>query len=276
MENAAAKGRIFFKGSKTYFTSSLFFPPDVRNDVFTLYAFLRVVDDLVDSTPQKSDEFYEMRRLWDHATAGISSENPIIDDFVALSEHRGFEKEWTKAFFHSMELDLRKKEYNSLQETLEYVYGSAEVIGLYLMRIMNLPKEATHPARMLGRSMQYINFIRDIAEDNGLGRRYLPLRDSSLTSLLPEEAAKKPDAFCKFIKEELDRQQSWQRDAERGFSFLPRRYRIPVATASDMYRWTAETIRRDPFIVYRRKVKPSRVRILLSILKHFLHTGEKS
>jgi len=274
MENAAIKHRIFFRGSTTYFTSSLFFPPEVRADVFTLYAFLRVADDLVDSVPQKADEFYEMRRLWDHATAGISSDDPVIDDFVALSERRGFRREWTEAFFHSMELDLRKKEYNSLPETLEYVHGSAEVIGLYMMRIMGLPSRAEHPARMLGRSMQYINFIRDIAEDTRLGRRYLPLRDSPLTSLLPEEAARKPEAFRKFIGEELDRQQAWQRDAERGFDFLPRRYRIPVATASDMYRWTADAIRRDPFVVYRRKVKPSRLRIVLAIIRRFLTSGD--
>ncbi len=274
MDHASSKERIFFEGSKTYFTSSLFFPRTVRNDVFTLYAFLRVIDDLVDSVPQKSDEFYEMRRLWNHATAGVPSGNPLIDDFVSLSDRRAFKKEWTEAFFHSMELDLRKREYNSLSETLEYVYGSAEVIGLYLIRIMELPDTATHPARMLGRSMQYINFIRDIAEDNALGRRYLPLRDSPLTSLLPQEAARKPDAFRIFINEELDRQQSWQHDAERGFPLLPRRYRIPVATASDMYRWTAETIRRDPFVVYRYKVKPSRVRILFTIFRHFLIAGD--
>jgi len=276
MEHAALKNRIFFRGSVTYFTTSIFFPPGVRNDVFTLYAFLRTIDDLVDCIPQKADEFYEMRRLWSHAAAGIPSENPIIDDFVTLAERCRFRREWTEAFFRSMELDLRKKEYNSLGETLEYVYGSAEVIGLFLMRIMDVPDEGTHAARMLGRSMQYINFIRDIADDNALGRRYLPLRDSPLTSLLPEEAARKPDAFRKFIAEEIDRQQAWQRDAERGFPLLPRRYRIPVVTAAAMYQWTAEIIRRDPFVVFRRKVKPSRGRILLALVKQFFIGGSNA
>ncbi|HNT27077.1 MAG TPA: phytoene/squalene synthase family protein [bacterium] len=269
MAHNATKGKIFLKGSKTYFTSSIFFPPQVRADVFTLYAFLRVADDLVDCIPQRADEFYEMRRKWRIACTGTPAHDPVIDDFVALAERIGFEPEWTEAFFHSMELDLAKKEYNTLPETLEYVYGSAEVIGLYMMCIMGLPPESEHPARMLGRAMQYINFIRDINEDIGLGRRYLPLRDSLLTSLLPDETHKKPDAFRRFITEEIERYLGWQKEAEAGFCYLPRRYRIPVATASDMYAWTAATIRRDPFVVYERKVKPSRLRIVANIIRRF-------
>lgn len=269
MTNTALKGKIFLKGSKTYFTSSIFFPPQVREDVFTLYAFLRVADDLVDCVPQRADEFYEMRRKWRDAEAGTPANDPVIDDLVALAKRVGFQQEWTEAFFHSMELDLIKKEYNDLSETLEYVYGSAEVIGLYMMRIMGLPDESEHPARMLGRAMQYINFIRDINEDIGLGRRYLPLRDSMLTSLAPDETRKKPDAFRRFVSEEIERYLGWQKEAEAGFCYLPRRYRIPVATASDMYAWTAATIRHDPFVVYERKVKPSRLRIVANIIRRF-------
>ncbi len=269
MTRGHSKSRIFLKGSKTYFTSSIFFPPQVRDDVFTLYAFLRVADDLVDCIPQRADDFFNMRQFWRNAELGTPANDPVIDDFVELAARVGFQQEWTEAFFHSMELDLIKKEYNALPETLEYVYGSAEVIGLYMMRIMGLPDEAEHPARMLGRAMQYINFIRDINEDIGLGRRYLPLRDSALTSLLPEETHKKPDAFRRFVAEELERYLGWQKEAEAGFCHLPRRYRIPVATASDMYAWTARTIRRDPFVVYRRKVKPSRLRIVFNIIRRF-------
>lgn len=276
MDHALVKGKIFRKGSKTYFTSSIFFPAQVRADVFTLYAFLRVADDLVDNIPQQADEFYEMRRKWRAAELGTPAGDPVIDDFVELARRVGFRQEWTEAFFHSMELDLVKKEYNTLSETLEYVYGSAEVIGLYMMRIMDLPDESEHPARMLGRAMQYINFIRDIHEDIGLGRRYLPLRDSVLTSLDPMETRRKPDAFRRFIAEEIERYLGWQKEAEAGFCHLPRRYRIPVATASDMYAWTARTIRKNPFIIYERKVKPSRLRIIGRIIRRFAAIRECS
>ena len=70
-----------------------------------------------------------------------------------------------RVFLGSMAADLTRRFYRTEAETLEYVYGSAEVIGLFMARIMRLPEEALPAARMLGRAMQFINFIRDAAED---------------------------------------------------------------------------------------------------------------
>src|SRR6056297_3937029 len=151
--------QTFKSGSKTYFNSSRFFPADVRRDVFYLYAFVRKADNFVDEVPQDPDGFYRFCDSYRRAleqTDG-STGDPIIDRFVELHWRRGFDPAWTEAFLGSMEKDLFKKEYNSLQETLDYIYGSAEVIGLYMSRIMQLPPVADYPARMLGRAMQYIN-----------------------------------------------------------------------------------------------------------------------
>ena len=89
-------------------------------------------------------------------------------------------------------MDIKKKEYNSLEETLEYIYGSAEVIGFFMAKIIGLSDESLYYAGRLGRSMQYINFIRDIEEDNNLGRRYLVIIEP-LRSLKFEEARLKKD-----------------------------------------------------------------------------------
>ena len=58
----------------------------------------------------------------------------------------------------------------------------------------------------------------------------------------------------------------WQTEARKGYRFIPRRYRIPIKTASDMYSWTASRIARDPFVVFRRQVKPAKGRVILSAL----------
>jgi phytoene synthase len=86
-----------------------------------------------------------------------------------------------------MQMDIDKREYKTLDDTLEYIYGSAEVIGLFMAQIMGLPEEAHDFAKMQGRAMQFINFIRDIDEDITLGRRYFPtqdLKEFSLANLL--------------------------------------------------------------------------------------------
>ncbi|WP_276308956.1 phytoene/squalene synthase family protein [Sphaerochaeta halotolerans] len=123
---------------------------------------------------------------------------------------------------------------------------------------------------MLGRAMQYINFIRDIAEDNGLGRRYLPLLDTPLEALSEKEAKKNPEAFSAFIRREIERYQGWQKEAAKGYSYIPRRYRIPIMTATDMYCWTASQIAKDPFIVFESQVKPPKFRILRKGVAHLL------
>jgi phytoene synthase len=151
-----------------------------------------------------------------------------------------------------MEQDLQKTTYQTVQQTEQYMYGSAEVVGLMMARILALPDDAYHYARLLGKAMQYINFIRDIEEDILLGRTYLPQEDLQkfdLDLLSEEEAYKKPDAFCAFIDYQIERYTTWQSEAEEGFSVIPRRYRIPIQTASNMYRWTASEIGKDPFVV---------------------------
>ncbi|MFP4330349.1 MAG: phytoene/squalene synthase family protein [Alkalispirochaetaceae bacterium] len=260
----------FKTGSKTYFNSSVFFPRDVRDDVFVLYGFVRVADNYVDQIPQDAEGFREFCRAYRGAVRGVPSGRVIIDSYVELSERHGFPQGWTDAFLASMEMDLTKKEHRTLEESLEYIYGSAEVVGLFMSKILGLPEDAYPAAQMLGRAMQFINFIRDIAEDNQLGRIYLPLGESSLEDLSLQSAEASPEEFRSFISRQLDRYRQWQQEAERGYRYIPKRYLVPIKTAGDMYNWTAEIIATDPFIVYRRKVKPRRGRILAQVLRNAL------
>lgn len=262
---------VFRNGSRTYFYSSVFFPPAIRKDVYALYAFVRVADDFVDSRPQDPEGFYEFRRKYERGVAtGSPSGDPIIDAFITLAIKRDFDPAWTTAFLHSMELDLTKNLYETVEETLDYVYGSAEVIGLYMARLLGLPEEAMSAACMQGRAMQFINFIRDIDEDNELGRQYLPTEETSLTDLSERSARENEQEFTRFIRAQVDRYREWQRQAEAGYRFIPRRYLIPVKTASDMYEWTARRIAENPFIVFKRKVKPTRPRIYRTVFANTL------
>jgi 15-cis-phytoene synthase len=262
--------RVFREGSKTYFNSSRFFPPEVRQDVYVLYGFVRVADNFVDAVPQRREEFYAFKELYNRGIAGERTGDPIIDSFVELALRKQFDPAWTDAFLRSMEWDLSKTTYRSVEETLAYVYGSAEVVGLFMVRILGLPLEAEESAAMLGRAMQFINFIRDIDEDNRLGRTYLPLDETSLPDLKEATAMRNPEEFRAFLDRQLVRYRGWQAKAEAGYRFLPHRYLVPIKTAGDMYNWTGARIAADPFIVFRRKVKPKRRRIVLRGLKNAL------
>ncbi len=262
--------QIFRSGSKTYYFSSRFFPPSVRRDVYALYGFVRVADNLVDEQPVDPTAFHAFRKTYEQAIeTGKNSGDVIIDAFLELANRKQFDPAWTKAFLDSMEHDLVKTRCDTLEEVLQYIYGSAEVIGLYMAKIMDLPPASFRFAAMLGRAMQYINFIRDIQHDDAMGRRYLPLGKSGLLSLTKADAYAHKQEFAAFIRAEIKRYQAWQKEAENGYQYIPRRYRIPIMTAADMYCWTARTIAKNPFIVFEKRVKPPKGRILR---KGFAHT----
>lgn len=266
---------IFKNGSKTYFYSSLFFPKEVRDDVFILYSFVRVADDFVDSQPQRKKDFLAFRKEYQKALQKGFSSNEIINNFIQLMNKRKIEKVWVEAFLDAMQQDLTKKKYKNLQEVEEYMYGSAEVIGLMMAKILELPEESYFSARQLGKAMQFINFIRDITEDQSLNRNYFPqsdLRKYNLQTLSYTEVYKHPSQFKKFMLYQLMNYKSWQIDGEDGYQYIPSRYLIPIKTAADMYWWTAEQIARDPMIVFEKKVKPSIFQILFTILRNSLET----
>ncbi len=266
---------IFKQGSKTYFYSSIFFPGPVKHDVFCLYAFVRKADDFVDAIPQQPEAFYRFKELYTKACRGTPSNDIVIDSFVELMRRKEFDPQWIDAFLNAMELDLTKKIYATLEETCSYMFGSAEVIGLMMSKILGFHPDSYPHARALGRAMQYINFIRDIDEDLQLGRTYLPLQGSGLSTLEPDHVRSHRKTFIRFVREQIDVYFKWQEFAEQGFKYIRKRYLIPIKTASDKYKWTARTLYEDPLLVYARKVKPSVKQILLTGLKNSLMFNHK-
>jgi len=261
--------RIFRRGSRTYFYSSLFFPRGVREDVFVLYAFVRSADDFVDQVPQDGEGFTRFEAAYRSALRGRPSNQPVIDRFVELATRRAFDPAWVDSFLQAMRADLTRGDYASLEELDGYMYGSACVVGLMMARILGLPDAALPAARQLGRAMQYVNFLRDVDEDRELGRTYVPrscLERHGLRSLDPAEARRRPEAFAALMREEVDRYLGWQARAAEGYRFIPKRCRIPIQTAADMYAWTAQRIHARPEVVFEGKLKPSVGRILARLV----------
>ncbi len=262
------KNEIFKNGSKTYHTASLFFPKNVRNDVTRLYAFVRTADDFVDKIPQDKKGFYKFRALTEKAfTSDVN--NDVITDFVLLCREYDFEKKWVDAFLNAMEQDLVKSHYATYEELEEYMYGSAEVIGLMMARILGLSRKAESAAQMQGKAMQFVNFIRDVKEDIDLNRQYLPQEDLNRFGISKISDAVDGSAFKKLITFEIKRYKKIQETARKGYPYIPHSTRIPVATAASMYEWTAEQILKNPMVVFEKKIKPSKARIFAEYVKQF-------
>ncbi len=277
---ATLEQQIFQKGSTTYYFSSQFFPRKMREDVFRLYSFVRVADDYVDSVPAQVKEFHNLRKRWDaakhdpnfstHRSIHDSIDQRVIKNIVHVTRKYDYDPAWIEAFLDSMQSDVKGSTFHTIEDTLGYIYGSAEVIGLMMARIMGLPNEAQATAKLQGRAMQFINFLRDIDEDNNLGRCYFPAEDLAkfnLPDLTKATAHQHPEQFQNFMQFQLHRYSEWQAEANTGFRFIPRRLRIPLQTAVDMYNWTGQVIARDPLIIYDHKVKPRKRRIIVHGVK---------
>ena len=265
---------IFRKGSTTYYYSTKLFPAKVRKEVTQLYNFVRVADDYVDAVPQDTKGFMSFKNEYYRVLSGEASDNEVITDFVSLSQKRQFKNEWVDAFLNSMEMDTEKSNYKNLEELNTYLYGSAEVIGLMMNRVMGLDERADESAQYLGKAMQFINFIRDIDEDLDLKRTYFPTEDLKafgLSGLTRGEARRKPEQFNAFVRSQIRIYFQWQKRAELGFQFIPKNMRIAVQTASDMYMWTAKEIYKNPFIVYDLKIKPTWSKVIFNGLKNMIN-----
>jgi phytoene synthase len=263
---------IFQRGSTTYYYSSLFFPKDLREKIFSLYAFVRVADDFVDSVPQQTKAFQIFVHQTKHALSGKTSGNGIVDQFAKLVFQEHIPHEWIFAFLDAMRKDLTVKTYNTFSDLEKYMYGSANVIGLMLAKIMKLSPESFTTAELQGEAMQFVNFIRDIKEDISLGRTYIPQEDLQQFHLQSFDMKSPGDQefqsnFSKLIRFELERFYTIQRKAEEGYAFIPKKYLLPIKTAAAMYIWTAEKIYENPMIVFEKKIKPSKWRVYATYTK---------
>ena len=262
---------IFKNGSVTYFYSSLFFPTEIRQDVFTLYSFVRVADNFVDQIPPQKEEFFDFTHQYRQTLKNKFVNNPIISSFVSLQKKTGIQTEWVTSFLATMQQDLTKKNYADELELADYMYGSAEVVGLMMSRILKLPPESEKYAQVLGKSMQYINFLRDVQEDISLGRTYIPqtiLKKYQLSALNQQTVLTNQTSFNTLVRTEIKKYREWMKQAQAGFQYIPIRYLIPIKTASDMYDWTAQQIEKDPMIVFRKKVKPTPLFVIATVIKN--------
>lgn len=154
---------------------------DLRTPIYNIYGFVRFADEIVDTFHQyKKDELLVDFRKETYAAVerGISL-NPILHSFQITVREYNIPQELIEAFFKSMEMDLSKTIYNS-NGYKEYIYGSAEVVGLMCLYVFcegdkNMYNDLKPSAQALGAAFQKVNFLRDVKADyEQLNRSYFP------------------------------------------------------------------------------------------------------
>lgn len=175
------------KYSTSFSLGILALSPSIRKAVYAIYGYVRLADEIVDSF-HGYDKEKLLRRLrieTDHALQEGISLNPILQSFQETVNHYKIDQYLIERFLHSMEMDLQKITYDS-ELYDEYIYGSAEVVGLMCLQVFTegdkVRYEELKPYAMkLGSAFQKVNFLRDLKDDYQiLGRSYFPNIDMSI------------------------------------------------------------------------------------------------
>jgi phytoene/squalene synthetase len=174
------------KSYSTSFSSAVkMLAPNIRQDIYNIYGFVRFADEIVDSFHDynKVELFHKFEIELEDAIKNKISLNPILNSFQHTVNKHNIKRELIDAFMKSMKLDLVKQEYKTTEEYNEYIYGSADVVGLMCLMVFvngdeNKYNELKDSAMKLGSAFQKVNFLRDLKADfEGLNRTYFPNTD---------------------------------------------------------------------------------------------------
>jgi len=161
----------------------------IRSAIYNIYGFVRFADEIVDTFHdyKKEELLDDFENEYYKALENGISLNPILNSFQATVKRYNITDDLVKSFLKSMRADLSKTAYETQEEYNEYIYGSADVVGLMCLKVFvdgddEKYNELKNAAMRLGSAFQKVNFLRDLKDDfELLNRSYFPNVD--LTSL---------------------------------------------------------------------------------------------
>jgi phytoene synthase len=254
---------------KTYYLATLLLPPAKRPYVHALYGFARYADEIVDdlssalSQAEKSDW---LARWGDGVLTDIArgeSTDPVGRALVDTVNRWQIPIEHFEAFLHSMRMDLTVTEYPTYDDLYVYVYGSAAVIGLEMVPILEPLSDAAYaPATDLGVAFQLANFIRDVGEDLDRGRVYLPTEDLERFGLTRQhlETRQVTPAVRELLQFEIARVRRLSRRADAGIGLLHPTSRPCIEAAQELYVGIVDEVEAIDYQVFDRRATTSSAR----------------
>ena len=226
--------------------------PSIRDAIYSIYGFVRFADEIVDSFHEYDKEILinDFEKEYYKAMEMNISLNPILNSFQRVVKQYNITDDLIQAFLKSMKLDLIKSTYNTQTEYEDYIYGSADVVGLMCLKVFVKGHEEQYEqlkgeAMRLGSAFQKVNFLRDLKDDNlVLNRNYFPGVD--LKSF--DENAK--ITIINEIEEDF-------RVAYQGIVKLPMEAKFGVYTAFIYYKKLLKKLNNTPY----HEIGNSRIRV---------------
>lgn len=238
--------------STSFSTAVRMLAPSIRQDIYNIYGFVRFADEIVDSFHgyNKEELFQLFEDNLELALKHKISLNPILNSFQHTVAKYSISNELIDAFMQSMKLDLVKTNYKTKEEYNEYIYGSADVVGLMCLKVFvkgddKKYEELKEPAMRLGSAFQKVNFLRDLKTDfEDLSRSYFPNTDLNQLNEVSKQQ----------IIEEIEAD---FREAYNGILHLPLDAKFGVYTAYVYYKKLLSKLKQTPS----EEIKNVRIRV---------------
>ena len=256
----------------TYYWSTKVLPRVKQHHVWALYAFCRYADDIVDdlgpvSVERRADALADFGNRFFLDLAAGRSDDPVLKAVVHTVKAFDIDPDCFRRFLRSMTMDLTVATYETWDDLLVYMDGSAAVIGEMMLPILEpLRPEATAHARDLGNAFQLTNFLRDIAEDLDRNRQYVPQEDLRRfgVDLTPRRCT--PE-FVELMRFEIARCRELYVSADLGLAMLPTESAKCIGAARVLYGRILDKIEEQHYDVFAKRARVSTAEKALMVAK---------
>ena len=256
----------------TYYWSTKVLPRVKQHHVWALYAFCRYADDIVDdlgpvSVERRADALADFGNRFFLDLAAGRSDDPVLKAVVHTVKAFDIDPDCFRRFLRSMTMDLTVATYETWDDLLVYMDGSAAVIGEMMLPILEpLRPEAMAHARDLGNAFQLTNFLRDIAEDLDRNRQYVPQEDLRRFGVDLTARRCTPE-FVELMRFEIARCRELYVSADLGLAMLPTESAKCIGAARVLYGRILDKIEEQHYDVFAKRARVSTAEKALMVAK---------
>ena len=273
--------------AKSFYFAAKFLPEHKQRAVYPIYAFCRHVDDEIDEIGDGDEqaaikavekwrsnleEIYEGKKTNEQLTTN-DGQTKVFTAWHDLLQTYKIPLALPLDLVQGVLMDTTIKRYETFEELYIYCYRVASTVGLMSSEILGYSDEnALGYAEAMGIGMQLTNILRDVKEDAGRGRIYLPQEDLRAFKVSEEQilASRFDENFARMMEFQVTRAREFYREGERGIGLLEKDSRFTVLLASRVYAKILDQIERQNYNIFIRRAHTSKMQKFLSIPKIWL------
>jgi phytoene synthase len=205
------------KRARNFYYSFILLPPEKKNAMCAMYAFMRYCDDLSDEPGATRSAIDHWRDALTEAFAGHPDDNPTWPAFLDAVERYCIPRDYFFEMIEGVASDLESRTFETFDDLYRYCYRVASVVGLTTIHIFGFTSSDALPlAEKCGIAFQLTNILRDVREDSALGRVYLPAEDLARFGVSVDDLknARRTEQFGRLMEFETARARRYYRESD--------------------------------------------------------------